>query len=91
MKVKDIKENIKIDYNAPGCANAAYEMDADFLNKDVFCKVGDVLKAGAQENEIVEISFVGNSYSLMVKINNGQKINMKTLGQLIENNQIVVK
>ena len=90
MKAKDIKENISIDQNAPG-NTSGNPMDEDSLNKDICCNVDDILIAGHQENQVVEIAFLGNAYSLEVRINNGQKISMKQLNQLVKNGQIIIK
>ena len=90
MKAKDIESNISVDNNHQGNANG-YAIDKDSLDGKVCCDVGDILVAGQQENKVAEIAFLGNAYSLEVRIDNGQKISMKQLNQLVDNGQIIVK
>ena len=90
MIAKDIKENISIDNNHPGNVSGN-PMDENSLNKEVCCNVGDVLIAGPQKSKVAEIAFLGNAYSLEVRIDNGQKISMKQLNQLVKNGQIIIK
>jgi hypothetical protein len=89
MKAKDIIQDITTDYNHPGNWDG-HAMDTDTLDQDVCCTVGDILTAGSQENKVIAIAYLGNAYSLEVRIDNGQKINMKQLNKLIENGQISV-
>ena len=90
MKTKDIKENITTDKSHPG-NSLGNPMDDDMLEKEACCNVGSILVAGQQESVVSEIAFLGNAYSLEVRMENGQKISMKQLNQLVENGQIIVK
>jgi hypothetical protein len=54
-------------------------------------KIGDILKAGSQENKVVEILNLGNDDSLIVKIDNGQEISMLQLSIMVDAGQIVIK
>jgi hypothetical protein len=90
MNANDIKNNIKIDHNHPGNAEGN-PMDDHRLNEKICCNVGDILVAGPQESKVAEIAFLGNAYSLEVRMDSGQKISMKQLCQLVEQGKVSVK